>query len=162
MTARKEPADQADEVVMHCDGACRGNPGLGAWAAVLVWRERRKEIFGVAEQTTNNRMELESAIRGLELLQRPCRVHVVTDSRYVLQGMTEWLDGWKRRGWKKANKEAVLNRELWARLDELASRHEVTWEWVRGHSGHELNERCDELCNRAMDEYLASREAKGR
>jgi len=146
---------EAESVTIYTDGACRGNPGLGAWAAVLVAAGREKELVGVSEDTTNNQMELEAAIRGFRALERRCRVVVVTDSQYLYKGMTEWVDGWKRRGWRRSDKGAVRNRDQWEALVDLSTRHDVEWRWVRGHAGHPMNERCDRLANEAMDAYSA-------
>lgn len=140
------------EVHLYTDGACRGNPGPGGWGAILEYGEQRKELYGGEQLTTNNRMELTAVIRGLQALKRPCRVLVVTDSKYVLQGMTEWLDGWKKKGWRTAAKKPVLNADLWQTLDELANKHSLSWEWVKGHSGHPMNELADRLANRGIDE----------
>lgn len=142
----------AESVILHTDGACRGNPGPGGWAAVLAYRGREKELYGYEPETTNNRMELMAVIHGLEALQRPCEVRVVTDSQYVMKGVTEWMDGWKRRGWRTAERKPVRNIDLWQRLDEALARHRVEWHWVRGHAGHDGNERADVLANRAIDE----------
>ena len=137
------------------DGACRGNPGPGGWGALLRYNGSEKELYGAEAATTNNRMELMAAIRALEELKRPCKVTVTTDSNYVKKGITEWLQGWKQRGWKTAGKAPVQNIELWQRLEHAMSRHEhVEWKWVRGHSGHVENERADQLANRAIDELL--------
>jgi ribonuclease HI len=162
MTTKPGIPSAMSEVRLYCDGACRGNPGLGAWAAILVWKGLERELSGVAESTTNNRMELEAAIQGIAALKRPCRLTVVTDSQYVHKGMTQWIEGWKRKGWVSSKDEEVRNRDLWERLDELASRHRTEWVWVRGHDGHEFNERCDELANQAMDRHLASSTSRGR
>ncbi|MDR2212333.1 MAG: ribonuclease HI [Pseudomonadales bacterium] len=143
-----------DEVSLYTDGACRGNPGPGGWGAILQAGARRKELSGGEAHTTNNRMELTAVIRGLQALKRPCRVLVVTDSKYVLQGMTEWLEGWKRKGWRTAAKKPVLNSDLWQELDQVAALHEVRWEWVKGHSGHPMNELADRLANRGIDELV--------
>ena len=134
------------------DGACRGKPGPGSWGAVLRYGSHERELYGGAQETTNNRMELTAAIRALEALERPCRVVLTTDSEYLRRGLTEWLPGWKRRGWKTASKKPVLNRDLWQRLDELTAYHQVELRWVRGHTGHEENERADALANRGIDE----------
>jgi len=150
------------EVEIHVDGACRGNPGPGGWGVVLRAGQREKELWGGEWQTTNNRMELTAAIRALEALRKPCRVQAYTDSQYVRQGITEWLEQWKRRGWKTASRKAVRNEDLWRRLDELASLHEVSWHWVRGHAGHPGNERADGLANRGIDELLARGPAAAR
>jgi len=142
------------EVDIYTDGACRGNPGPGGWGAVLRAGSREREIMGAERSTTNNRMELTAAIEALRALKRPCRVRLHTDSQYLRQGITEWINGWKRRGWKTAGRKPVKNQELWRTLDEETSRHEVEWIWVRGHSGHPENERADDLANRAIDEML--------
>ena len=140
-------------VIIHTDGACRGNPGPGGWGAVLqTGGGHEKELWGGEPLTTNNRMELMAAIQALEALNRPCRVDLHTDSKYVMQGITEWIRGWKARGWKTADKKPVKNDDLWKRLDEARLRHEVKWHWVKGHAGHELNERAGRLANRGIDE----------
>jgi ribonuclease HI len=140
------------EVVIYTDGACSGNPGPGGWGAILISGEREKEIWGGEGATTNNRMELMAAIQALEALKRPCRVELHTDSQYVKTGITEWLPGWKARGWKTAAKAPVKNDDLWKRLDEARLRHEVKWKWVKGHAGHELNERADALARKGLEE----------
>lgn len=142
----------SEPVILHTDGACRGNPGPGGWAAILSWAGRERELYGHERETTNNRMELLAVINGLEALTRPCRVRIVTDSQYVMKGVTEWMAGWKRRGWRTADRKPVRNIDLWQRLDEALARHQVEWEWVRGHAGHPGNERADALANRAIDE----------
>lgn len=145
-------------VELYTDGACRGNPGKGGWGVLLRYGEREKELCGGETATTNNRMELTAVIMGLRELKRPCSVRITTDSKYVLKGITEWLAGWKRRDWKTAAKKPVLNRDLWQQLDLLVNEHEVSWEWVRGHSGHEENEIADMLANRGIDELPESGE----
>lgn len=137
---------------LFTDGACRGNPGAGGWGAVLRYGENEREIHGGASQSTNNRMELTAIIMALKELKRPCRVRITTDSQYVLKGINEWLPNWKKRNWKTANRKPVLNQDLWRELDRLAGGHEITWQWVRGHSGHPQNERADRLANRGIDE----------
>jgi ribonuclease HI len=137
-------------VNIYTDGACKGNPGPGGWGAVLECNGTEREIFGGQSATTNNRMEMMAVIEALEALDRPCSVVLHTDSQYVMKGMTEWIRGWKARGWKTAAKEPVKNVDLWTRLDEAASRHDIRWVWVRGHSGHDGNERADELANRGV------------
>lgn len=129
------------------DGACLGNPGPGGWGAVLRWNGREREISGGEAETTNNRMELMAAIQALESLKRPCRVVITTDSQYVRKGITEWMINWKRNGWKTASKKPVKNAELWQRLDRARQRHEVQWDWVKGHSGHPENDRADALAS---------------
>ncbi len=143
-----------DKVVIYTDGACRGNPGPGGWGAILSTGHHEKELYGGERQTTNNRMELMAAIRALESLKRPCEVTLTTDSEYVRKGITEWLDNWKRRGWKTAGKKPVKNQDLWQRLEQAMQQHRVHWKWVKGHSGHPENERVDQLANRAIEEML--------
>ena len=144
------------QVVIYTDGACRGNPGPGGWGAVLMSKGTEKELWGGDPLTTNNRMELMAAIRALEALKRPCNVELHTDSKYVQTGISEWIRGWKARGWMTADKKPVKNEDLWRRLDEARNRHTVTWKWVKGHAGHELNERADQLANRGLEEGLAA------
>ncbi len=142
-----------DHVIIHTDGACKGNPGPGGWGAILqTGGGHEKELWGGEALTTNNRMELMAAIMALEALKRPCRVDLHTDSKYVMQGVTEWIRGWKARGWETADKKPVKNEDLWRRLDEARNRHEVRWHWVKGHAGHALNERADGLANRGVAE----------
>ncbi|NBB92973.1 MAG: ribonuclease HI [Gammaproteobacteria bacterium] len=131
------------------DGACLGNPGPGGWGALLRWNGHERELSGGESETTNNRMELMAAIQGLESLKRPCRVILTTDSQYVRKGITEWMNNWKKNGWRTAAKKPVKNAELWQRLDRARDRHEVQWDWVKGHSGHPENERADELASEA-------------
>jgi ribonuclease HI len=140
------------EVEIFTDGACRGNPGPGGWAAILRYRGVEKELSGYDADTTNNRMEMLAAISGLEALKRPCRVRLYTDSQYLRDGITKWIHGWKQRGWRTADKHAVKNVDLWQRLDAAAARHDVAWEWVRGHAGHPENERADELARARIAE----------
>lgn len=141
-------------VEIFTDGACRGNPGPGGWGAVLRFNGTEKELYGGEALTTNNRMELTAAIRALEALTRRCRVQLTTDSKYVQQGITEWLPGWKRRNWKNSARQPVKNIDLWQALDRLAAQHDIAWHWVKGHAGHPENERADRLANRAIDELL--------
>ncbi|HEY0675275.1 MAG TPA: ribonuclease HI [Immundisolibacter sp.] len=148
-------------VQIFADGACRGNPGPGGWGALLRYGEQERELWGGEAHTTNNRMELTAVIRALEVLQRPSRLHIVTDSQYVLHGITQWLAGWKRRGWRTADGKPVKNQELWQRLDELLAPHQAEWTWVRGHTGHPENERADALANRGIDELPGGRAAAG-
>jgi ribonuclease HI len=140
-----------DEVLIHTDGGCRGNPGPGAWAAVLRSNGKERELVGSELRTTNNRMELMAAIKALEALKRPCRVRLVTDSEYVRRGISEWLPRWVEKGWRTAGKKPVLNRDLWEKLHSLNQVHQVIWEWVAGHAGHPDNERCDRLVNETLD-----------
>jgi len=142
--------------VIYTDGACRGNPGPGGWAALLSFGEREKELAGAEEHTTNNRMELTAVIRALEALKRPVEAKVFTDSEYVRRGITEWVSSWKSRGWKTADRKPVKNQDLWEELDRLAAQHRIQWHWVKGHSGIPGNERVDRLANEAMDEAGAS------
>lgn len=142
-------------VEVYADGACRGNPGPGGWGVLLIAGDARKEIMGAELATTNNRMELTGAIEGLNALKRRCSVCLYTDSQYVVQGATEWLEGWKARGWKTASKQPVKNRDLWEKLDEAARQHEVRWQWVKGHADNEGNVRVDLLANLAIDALLA-------
>jgi len=140
----------ADVVEIYTDGACKGNPGPGGWGALLRSGRHERELFGGEPDTTNNRMELIAVIRALEALKRPSRVELFTDSEYVKKGITEWVEAWKRRGWKTADRKPVKNEALWRQLDELARRHRIRWHWVRGHSGHADNERADALANRGV------------
>ena len=144
-------------VEIFTDGACRGNPGPGGWAALLIAGKERKEVSGAEDLTTNNRMELMAAIGGLGALKRRCAVKLYTDSKYVLQGITEWLPNWKARGWRTAAREPVKNQDLWQLLDAAAAAQDIEWHWVKGHSGHEGNEFVDQLANTAIDRLLAAR-----
>jgi ribonuclease HI len=139
-------------VELYTDGACRGNPGPGGWGVLMHYRDHEKELWGGEPATTNNRMELMAAIQGLESLKRGCPVKLYTDSKYVMQGITEWIDNWKAKGWKTAAKKPVKNVDLWQRLDQARQRHQVQWIWVKGHAGHDGNERADELANRGIDD----------
>ena len=141
---------------MYTDGACRGNPGPGGWGVLLVAGGVEKELWGGEGHTTNNRMELTAAIRGLEALKRSCRVAIYTDSQYLRNGIREWLPRWKQRGWKTAAREPVKNQDLWQALDVLVVGHEIDWHWVRGHTGHPGNERADALANRGIDAVPAT------
>ncbi len=150
------------ELFIYTDGACSGNPGPGGWGALLVAKEgdkllKSRELCGGEAETTNNRMELTAAIEALNALERPSDVTVITDSSYVKDGITKWMHGWKRRGWKTAAKKPVKNQELWMALDEAQARHHVTWEWVKGHAGHAENELADGLANKGMAPFKASR-----
>ena len=140
------------EVTIYTDGGAKGNPGPGGFGVVLKSGGHRKEMMGGFEHTTNNRMELMGAITAFEALKEPCRVKFYSDSKYVVDSMRQgWLEGWKKRGWKKSDKKPVLNQDLWRRLDAASSKHEVEWNWVKGHAGHDDNERCDELVGEAVD-----------
>ena len=136
---------RSNKVELFTDGACSGNPGPGGWGAILRWNGHERELAGGEAETTNNRMEMLAAIHGLEALKRPSEVVLTTDSQYVMKGITDWLPGWKRRGWKTAAKKPVKNQDLWQRLDTALQHHRVEWKWVRGHSGHDENERVDAL-----------------
>jgi len=143
-----------DQVEIFTDGACRGNPGPGGWGALLRFDGKEKTLKGSEADTTNNRMELMAAISALEALKQPSKVALTTDSKYVLQGLTEWLPNWKKRNWQTAAKKPVKNVDLWQRLDMAAQAHEIDWHWVKGHSGHRENEMVDQLANDAVDEML--------
>ena len=138
-------------VNIYTDGACRGNPGLGGWGALIEYENTRKEYFGGKILTTNNQMELLAAIEGLKALKEPCIVNLTTDSKYVMQGITSWIDKWKKNNWKNAAKKNVKNKDLWIELDKYAAIHDVKWYWVKGHSGHEQNEIADQLANKGID-----------
>ena len=142
------------QVVIHTDGACSGNPGPGGCGAILQSGGKERELRGGELATTNNRMELMAAIQALEALTKPCKVELHTDSQYVMKGISEWIHGWKRRGWLTADKKPVKNDDLWKRLDAARLRHEVDWRWIKGHAGHELNERADELARQGLKETL--------
>ena len=146
----------ADAVELYTDGACRGNPGPGGWGALLRFGGVERELSGADPATTNNRMELTAVIRGLEALKRPCRVAVTTDSEYVRKGITEWIERWRRNGWRTADRKPVKNEDLWRRLDELNALHTVEWHWVKGHAGHAENERADRLATGASDRLARS------
>jgi len=140
------------KVVIYTDGGARGNPGPGGYGAVVTFGRHRKELKGAFDHTTNNRMELMAAIAALEMLKEPCDVNLHSDSKYLVDAMTKgWLEGWKKRGWRKSDRKPVLNQDLWRRLEAATSGHEITWNWVKGHAGNELNERCDELVHEAID-----------
>ncbi len=141
----------SDLVEIFTDGACSGNPGVGGYGAILRYNGQQKEISGFEAETTNNRMELMAVIRALESLNRSCRVCVVTDSKYVVKGITEWIHNWKRNSWKTSGKKDVLNKDLWLRLLNLAEKYDIAWQWVRGHDGHLENEQCDRLAREAID-----------
>ena len=143
--------DQGDRVTIHTDGSCLSNPGPGGWAAILRWRDNEREIVGHESGTTNNRMELMAAIMGLNAVTRAMPIDLHTDSRYVMNGVQEWMPRWKANGWKTASKKPVANQDLWQQLDEAVSRHRIRWHWVKGHAGDELNERCDQLARTAAE-----------
>jgi ribonuclease HI len=143
--------DDRPFVEIFADGACSGNPGVGGYGAILRSGKKEKEISGCEEMTTNNRMELGGVISAFEMLKRPCKVRVVSDSNYVIKGMTEWIGGWIRNNWKNSQKKEVLNRDLWERLLREAKKHDVEWMWIKGHNGHSENERCDQLARDAIE-----------
>ena|SRR3990167_2304936 len=142
------------KVELFTDGACRGNPGPGGWGVLMRYDEHEKKLYGGEQHTTNNRMELMAAIQGLAALKSECIVEITTDSQYVRLGITQWLVNWKKRHWKTADKKPVKNQDLWEQLDAQAARHQVTWHWVKGHSGHPENELADQLANKAIDELM--------
>ena len=148
------------EVVIYTDGACSGNPGPGGWGAVLRWNDKEKELYGGDELTTNNRMELMAAIQALEALKRPERVSLHTDSTYLLNGITKWVEGWQRNGWKTAAKKPVKNEDLWRRLIEAMRPHDISWVWVKGHAGDPGNERADALARRGIAEVAGVAQAR--
>ncbi len=145
-----------DAVEIFTDGACRGNPGPGGWAALLRFKGTKKVMSGATPMTTNNRMEMTAAIMALEVLRRPCKVRISTDSQYLMKGMTEWLNNWKKRDWRTAQNTPVKNEDLWRRLDAASGRHQVKWYWVRGHNSHEENEMVDALARKAIVELIGS------
>lgn len=141
-------------VLIYTDGACRGNPGPGGWGVLLRYGKHEKILSGAEDHTTNNRMELMAAIQALAALQQGCKVDLYTDSQYVRKGITEWIVDWKKKGWKTANRKPVKNADLWDALDQETHKHQITWHWVKGHSGHTENEMVDEIANQAIDELL--------
>jgi ribonuclease HI len=155
MTEKKESI-----VEIFTDGACSGNPGPGGYGAILKYGNKSKEISGCAPKTTNNRMELTAVIESLRLVKRPCHIRVVTDSNYVVKGMTEWINGWIRKRWLNAKKKPVLNRDLWQALLELSKPHNIEWRWIKGHVGHKENERCDELARRAIQQCAKQKDRR--
>ncbi len=138
-------------IKLYTDGACSGNPGPGGWGAILQWNGHEKELSGHALDTTNNRMEMMAVIEGLNTIKKPSHVAVYTDSKYVMDGVTQWLEGWKTRGWKTAAKKPVKNQDLWQCIDQAIARHRIDWHWVKGHAGHEMNERADQLAVAARE-----------
>lgn len=144
------------QVQLITDGACLGNPGPGGWACILRFGEYKREVFGSEPHTTNNRMELQAAIEGLKRIKESCSVQIITDSEYLKNGITTWIHGWKRNGWRKADKQPVVNQDLWILLDEQVNRHQTKWVWTKGHASHEDNNRCDELASRAAREQIES------
>lgn len=152
MTAKALITKVLPHVVIHTDGACSGNPGPGGWGAILEFGTIKREMKGGEPHTTNNRMELMAAISALEALKKPCEVDLYTDSQYVRNGIMSWIKGWKKNGWKTADKKPVKNVELWQQLDRALGEHKITWHWVKGHAGHDLNERADELAREGLAE----------
>ncbi|MBA3537014.1 MAG: ribonuclease HI [Tatlockia sp.] len=142
------------KIAIFTDGACKGNPGPGGWGALLRYNDHEKKLYGSAPHTTNNRMELTAAIEALQALKRPAEVDLYTDSQYLRLGMTEWMVQWKKKGWRNSKKEEVKNADLWKMLDELAKIHQITWHWIKGHSGHPENDLADALANQAIEELL--------
>ncbi len=142
------------KVLITTDGACKGNPGPGGWAAILQWNGTEKLLTGAERQTTNNRMEMTAALRALEAMKKPADITLQTDSRYLMDGMLKWIHGWKKNGWRNSSKAPVKNADLWMDLDRAAKQHRIRWEWVKGHSGHPLNERADLLANEAIASLL--------
>ncbi len=143
-----------EQIEIFTDGACRGNPGPGGWGVLLRYQGKERTLYGGEAETTNNRMELMAAIIGLESLKESCRVSLTTDSKYVMSGITDWINNWKKRGWKTASRKSVKNEDLWRRLDDVSQQHEINWQWVKGHSGHRENELVDALANKGVDELL--------
>jgi len=139
------------EVIIYTDGACRGNPGLGGWGVLMQYYNENKELYGGEKSTTNNKMELSAVIQGLAALKEPCQVKLFTDSKYVMDGINSWIHNWKKNDWKTANKKPVKNKELWIELDQLVLKHDISWNWVKGHSGDLGNERADELANLGIE-----------
>jgi ribonuclease HI len=150
MVPLQPPGGGVNSVIIHTDGACSGNPGPGGWGAVLQYGDTVKELKGGAPLTTNNQMELTAAIEALTALKRPCEIELHTDSNYVKDGLTKWIHGWKKNGWRTSDKKAVKNVELWQALDAATQRHKINWHWVKGHAGDEMNERADQLANEGM------------
>jgi ribonuclease HI len=155
LRGRKSGNASLKHVIIHTDGACKGNPGPGGWGALLQFGDKWRALKGGERQTTNNRMELTAAIRALEALREPCQVTLYTDSSYVMQGLTQWLPGWKARGWRTADRKPVKNQDLWQALDAAAARHRIDWRWIKGHSGDAGNEAADRLANEGCAEAQA-------
>lgn len=149
-----EAAPAKGKVTIYTDGACKGNPGPGGWGVVLKSGDKEKHLYGGETLTTNNRMEMTAVIHALKALKLPCHVNLYTDSKYVMQGVTEWMGGWKARGWKTAGKDPVKNVDLWQEIDHLLGKHEIDWHWVKGHAGHPGNELADALANKGVEEHL--------
>ncbi len=153
-TNNKDIENLADKIIIYTDGACKGNPGVGGWGALLVYKDNKKNIYGGEVNTTNNRMELIAAIKALETLKRPCQVELWTDSNYVKNGITKWIVAWKKNNWRNANKKEVANKDLWQELDQVTQKHKISWHWVKGHSGHIGNEMADALANKGAEQVL--------
>ena len=149
-----EAAQAKGKVTIYTDGACKGNPGPGGWGVVLKSSDKEKHLYGGETLTTNNRMEMTAVIQALKALKLPCHISLYTDSKYVMQGVTEWMGGWKARGWKTAGKDPVKNVDLWQEIDHLLGKHEIDWHWVKGHAGHPGNELADALANKGVEEHL--------
>jgi len=149
-------SEDKNTVTIYTDGACSGNPGPGGWGAILIYGDHEREVYGGDSETTNNRMELSAAIEALNALKRPCAIDLHTDSVYVKDGITKWINNWKKNGWRTANKKPVKNTELWQALEQALERHQVNWHWVKGHAGHPLNERADELARTGMAPFQLS------
>lgn len=162
MTSRDTSASSTHRVVLYTDGACSGNPGPGGWGVLLLWRGHEKTLCGGEGHTTNNRMELMAAIMGLDALKRPVPVQVFTDSTYVRNGITRWIKGWKRNGWKTRSGSPVKNADLWRRLDDLSQRFDIEWRWVKGHAGDPGNERADALAREGMNTHRGATRVSGR
>jgi ribonuclease HI len=156
-----KPLEELPRVVVHTDGACSGNPGPGGWGAILTFGDHEKELKGGETNTTNNRMELMAAISALEALKKPCRVDLHTDSQYLRNGIMSWIANWKRNGWRTADKKPVKNVDLWQRLEAALGQHQIKWHWVKGHAGHDMNERADELARAAIVEIRKAGRAAG-
>ncbi|MCL4251481.1 MAG: ribonuclease HI [Anaerolineae bacterium] len=148
--------EQEQKVIIYTDGGCKPNPGAGGWAALLIYGDMQKPLYGYDARTTNNRMELTAAVRALSALKRPCAVEFHTDSQYMRNGITSWIDKWRQNGWRTANKKPVENQDLWMRLYELTQQHTIDWKWVRGHAGNQYNERVDQLATRAREQRISS------
>lgn len=140
-------------IEIFTDGACQGNPGPGGWGVILRYKHHEKELFGGESETTNNRMELMAAIKGIEAVQKKIPIHLYTDSEYLRKGITEWIHSWKKNGWKSAQKKPIKNQDLWEHLDKVVSTHQISWHWVKGHAGHPENERADALAHRALEKF---------